>query len=619
MTDLKNKKYTADDVDILNEREHVRKRTPMFLGDVNVATYNILELNGTSLEPVEVAFVPALYKAVGEIIDNSLDEFSHINIPSKILTISALPSAGRYDISDNGRGIPIEQKKVRTPTGKTEEKWVPELLLANLRSGRNFRDSPDKNIGIIGMNGVGSSVTNFCSSEFEVIIQRDRQQYTQLFTDGANKIGRPIITKTTNTKTGTRVKFELDPTVFVHGTALPDQLIHNRAIEIAATNPGVTVVYNSEKIKFKNGMSDVISRLAGNKSIGTFAISTAEATGEIYVIPNSHASVDERMFTWVNSSYLFDGGKCNTQFLNAFIDKAIEAVEKKGSKSKITVTKNDVRYGLTIIATLKLKSPSYDSQAKTRLSGPDLRKDFVSGVEDNWKQFAKQFDGWLDECAVRAAIRQNKAATNSMDEDIKKKGKVKVDGLLDATSRIRSDCMLFVVEGECLYEHTPIKVVGDAGFVDKLISEVEVGDLVITHAGNLKPVMSVHKSVKPVTQLILINGETIKCSPDHRWLVYSKDVEQFQWLPTNELTTNHQMVRSKLHRFISCERFDIRSNALEDSTKYPYVICSNSETMLSSASHRWIVLNTETLNVSTVQCDQLNPDIHWLVLYRDER
>ena len=447
-TENKNKKYTADDVDILNDREHVRIRTPMFFGDTNVTEYDILNLSNTSLSPQSVSFVPAVYKAVGEILDNTLDEFAHITGNNKTLTIDCTPSAGIYKISDNGRGIPIEKKKVPTGPNKTEEKWVAELLLGNLRSGRNFRDSDDKNVGIIGMNGVGAACTNFCSSEFTVDIIRDKQTYTQTFTDGAAKIGKPIIAKTASAKTGTTVQFELDPTVFKNGVALPDHLIKNRAIEIAATNPGLTVVFNGEKIKFKNGMIDVVKPLAGGKDVAVFTITTPDVTGEIFVIPNSSTSVDERMFTWVNSSYLFDGGKCNTQFLNAFFDKAIAEVERRGAKSKLTVTKNDVRYGITIIANLKLKNPTYDSQAKTRLSGPDLRKDMVAGVEAAWKPFVKQFDSWFDDCVLRAAIRQNRQATEAMDDDTKKKGKIKVDGLLDATSKIRTNCVLYVVEGE---------------------------------------------------------------------------------------------------------------------------------------------------------------------------
>lgn len=447
MTDT-NKKYTADDVDILNERDHVRIRTPMFLGDTNVTQYSILDLSGTSLNPEEISFVPAVYKAIGEIIDNSLDEFAHLTTSNKQLIIGADPSAGAYTIADNGRGIPIEKKKVQTSANKIEEKWVAELLLGNLRSGRNFRDGDEKSVGIIGMNGVGAAVTNFCSSEFKVYIQRDNQQYTQTFTDGAVKIGKPVIKSTSSAKTGTTIEFELDPTVFKNGVSLPDKLLRNRATEIAATNPGLTVVYNGEKIKFKHGMLDVVTSLANGKQVATFSVNTPDATGEIYVIPNSHDAVDERMFTWVNSSYLFDGGKCNTQFLNAFLDRAIEAVERKGAKAKISVTKNDVRYGLTVIANLKLKSPNYDSQAKTRLSGPDLRKEFVSCVDEAWKSFAKQFDSWLEDCVIRAATRQNKAATKEMDIDVKKKGKLKVDGLLDATSKNRMDCMIFIVEGD---------------------------------------------------------------------------------------------------------------------------------------------------------------------------
>jgi DNA gyrase/topoisomerase IV subunit B len=453
MKKTKTNTYTADDIDVLNERDHVRLRTPVYLGNTARSTYKILDLTGTNgINPIDVSFVPAAYKAVGEIFDNALDEYAHVQTSNYKITITADPDKGMFSIADTGRGIPIEKKKYLNSDGKQKEQWVPEVLLSQLRSGRNFRDGDDKNVGVIGMNGVGAACTNYCSSSFKVTIVRDGKRYVQEFTDGAKTVSPASITSTTSKKTGTEIQFTLDPAVFKEGVDIPREMVVNRAIEMAATNPGIEVILNlasgeSHTFKFKNGISDVLKGLT-SLDIGSFTFDTPTATAQVFVIPKSHTAIDEQMFAWVNSSYLYDGGKCNTQFMNAFFDKAIEAAQKKGAKSKIEVTKNDVRYGLTAIATLKLKSPMYDSQAKTRLTGPDLRREMVASVDAGWKVFAKKFDGWLDDCVLRAALRQNKQASSDFEDDAKKKTKVKVPGLLDATSRVRSECMLFIVEGE---------------------------------------------------------------------------------------------------------------------------------------------------------------------------
>lgn len=439
----KDTNYTASDIQDLDDRSHVRLRLPMYAGNVNLTTYKIPMLTETEFKLKEVEFIPAMYKAIGEIFDNALDEFSHITSKVKLLKIVAKPDIGWYSIADNGRGIPIEQKLDRNNV-KT---WVPELVLSRLRSGRNFTEN--KEIGVLGTNGIGSSMTNFVSSEFDVIIHRDNKQYHQRFVDGALKISKPKITPLVSKTTGTEIAFQLDPSVF-KSIELPEELIRNRAIEIAMTNPDVTVDYNGTKYRYKKGMHDVVAQIAGGKVSHCFEINEPNIIGEIFVIMDAHKELDEQIFTWVNSSLLFDGGKCNTQFFNAFFDRVIGHLEKDAKKLKAEVTRNDVRRGLLVLANLKIKNPEYDSQAKTRLTGPDIRKELVSNLDEQWKVFAKKSELWLAAVLAHATDRHHKNAdANAIDEhEKKKKLKKKVDGLLDATGKDRSNCQLLVTEGE---------------------------------------------------------------------------------------------------------------------------------------------------------------------------
>lgn len=430
--------YTSSDIKVLSDFEHVRARTQVYLGNMNPTEYTVpLFVNG-ELVMKTMTFIPAVYKAVGEIIDNSLDEFAQIKQRNKTLRITADPDIGKYSIGDNGRGVPIDKHE----TGK----YTPEVVFGSLRSGRNFTD--DKEVGVIGMNGVGSSCVVATSSEFDVLIHRDKKVYQQRFVDGASKVSKPKISAASGpAQTGTQVSFQLDPLVF-KDVSLPVEMIRNRAIEIAMTNPDITVEYNNEKFKFKRGLLDLVTEVASDKTFFCFEIADTNVTGEIFVILNAHDGIDEQMYTWVNSSLLFDGGKCNTQFFNALFERVISHLEKEAKKTKTDVTRNDIRQGLMVLANLKVKNPEYDSQAKTRLTGPDMRKELTGTIDTHWKVFTKRAEGWLSEVLERANERHHKQANKKAIDEHAKNMRKRVPGLLDATSRVRSECQVLITEGE---------------------------------------------------------------------------------------------------------------------------------------------------------------------------
>ena len=423
--------YTEKDIKALTDFEHVRLRTNIYLGNTTKTKYPVpLFLNNT-FGIKELEFTPAVYKAVGEILDNSIDEFAQIDIPSKFLCIEANPILGTYTIADNGRGVPI---------GKMENgKHAPEVVFGSLRTGRNFKDN--KEVGVIGANGVGSSVVCACSTTFAVDIHRDGKRYRQEFTNGGLDVSKPSIRSTDSNKTGTSVSFQLDGQVFEDPT-LPDDLMHNRAIEIALTNPGLVVEYNDHKYKFKKGFEEIIKSLSNNY------FRFEQGNIEFFVIFDINKSVDEQIFSWVNSSLLFDGGLCNTQFLNAFYDRVMTHLAKDAKKAKCEVTKNDVRQGLLVLGNLKLQDPQYDAQSKTRLTGPNLRNELVKMIDDQWKEFSRKNKDWVQSVFERAMIRhhvdENKKAIKEHQKNLNRK----VPSLVDATSKNRFETCLLITEGD---------------------------------------------------------------------------------------------------------------------------------------------------------------------------
>ena len=427
---VKKKDYTADDIKVLSDREHVRLRTQIYLGSTKKTQYNIPVFVEEQFEIQQVEFIPAVYKAVGEIIDNCIDEFAHINVKDKQLTIQSDPNKGQYTIADNGRGVPIDMHA----TGR----HTPEVVFGSLRSGRNFDEG--KEAGVIGQNGVGSACTNYCSSEFVVDIHRDGKRYKQVFTDGGLHVSKPSI-RTGGTHSGTTIGFTLDSQVF-EDISLPESLMRNRAIELAVTNPGVTVNYNGTKFKYRKGFEDIISKLSNNYfKFGNDNI-------EFYVIFDLYEGIDEQIFSWVNSSLLFDGGICNTQFLNAFYDTVIGHLSKEAKKNKCEVTKNDVRQNLLVLGNLKLSDPQYDAQSKTRLTGPNLRNEMNKIVEDGWASFVRKNKDWIAQVLERAMVRHHTKENSKAVKEHQKNLRKKIPGLVDATSQNRFETALLVTEGD---------------------------------------------------------------------------------------------------------------------------------------------------------------------------
>ncbi|TFG98344.1 hypothetical protein E4H12_06270, partial [Candidatus Thorarchaeota archaeon] len=111
------------------------------------------------------------------------------------------------------------------------------------------------------------------------------------------------------------------------------------------------------------------------------------------------------------------------------------------------VTRNDVRQDLIVFANIRLKNPEYDSQAKTRLTGPDLRKQISGMVQSQWKSFAKKNTEWLAEVLERATERHHRQEDKKAIDEHQKGLKRRVTGLLDATGRVRSECQILITEG----------------------------------------------------------------------------------------------------------------------------------------------------------------------------
>ncbi len=170
---------------VLDEIEHIRKRTGMYAGSVaeQASTEWVYNLETKRMEKQEISYIPALVKIFSEILDNSIDESRRA--PEVLDTIRvSFEEDGTITVQDNGRGIPVE---VHPQTGQ----YIAETVFSNLRAGSNFND--DEDAQLIGTNGVGSTITSVLSSYFKIESCDGKRVFRQEFKNGLRERGNPSV------------------------------------------------------------------------------------------------------------------------------------------------------------------------------------------------------------------------------------------------------------------------------------------------------------------------------------------------------------------------------------------------------------------------------------------
>lgn len=538
--------YNEESIKVLSDRQHARLRTSIYLGSTELTSYEIPIFNNTGIDIKQKEFIPALYKGLNEIIDNGLDELTQINKKSKNLSLIHDTIQNKFKICDNGRGVPIGKHK---QTGR----HTPETVFTELRSGRNFDDDV-KTTGVIGTNGVGASCTNFISEEFNVTIRRDGKLYEQMYRNGTGKINPPSINIIRGKETGTCIEFKFDKSLPQFETTKVDpELINNRVMEIALTNPEIKLDFVckqldedgeeeqlSETYHFKGGMSEYVK--AVSERFFEFKHDHPDFTAKYYIILDKYQGLDEKIFAYVNSSLLFEGGTAVNMFFNTFFSAVSDKLKSEVKKRKIDLNKNDVRQNLLVIADIKMKNPRYDNQSKTRLISQEIKKHIDKMITTHITKFISTNKDWVEDVLSRAEFRQRVADMAEVKKKQKKKTG-KLEKLIDCYSKDRSTCSIAFSEGDCCSEDTVIKTENG----NKPIKDIKIGDNVLTHTGEYKPVV-VNESVEKEEWMLDIGEEIpMSFSENHKHPVMNTDTGKVEIVDTIQLIPSiHQMLRKKV-------------------------------------------------------------------------
>jgi DNA gyrase/topoisomerase IV subunit B len=442
----------------LTEYQHARIRTEMYLGSKSEHEQPVLLFGEDGFNVQNLRWVPALLTSFREIVDNSLDEFVKSGAKSPTLHVTYNENELEFEISDNGRGIPIDY----VPEA---QKHVCTMVLTEMKTGRNFND--DERNNVVGMNGLGGSVVMIVSEKAELEIHRTGKPYktdkanseytgnykfTQKFTEGTQMfpelgIEEPSIRKIAADKTGTTVRFKISKEVFkVH--TLPTELVYSILKEIAAANPTYKIYLNGEKITVAR------KGLFGSAKTMSLQVDDAETglNSTFLIVPNAVQGLSKNLHMQglVNNAPSLEGGTHLDTFQQKFALGVIKALERKSKQKKMTPNRSDIEEGLLIYNVTKMNTPTFNSQIKTKLTNENVIKPVQNALsEEFFAELIKKNNDWVEEIYARCAERTNKKDADEDRKMAKRLLKGKVAKLRDVNDTVpRKECILLIAEGD---------------------------------------------------------------------------------------------------------------------------------------------------------------------------
>jgi len=425
----KSKKYTEDDIQVLEGLEPVRKRPGMYIGSTDER---------------------GLHHLITEIVDNSIDE-ALAGYCDKIVV--SLNKDGSVTVTDNGRGIP-------TGMHKTEKKSAVEVVLTKLHAGGKFGGEGYKISG--GLHGVGLSVVNALSKKLKVEIWQNNTYFKQEYKTGIPQYPLKQMGETKNR--GTAVTFLPDEEIF-ETTNFNYDTLKSRFREIAFLNKGLTIVLQdkregSEKedeFYFKGGIVEFVEFL--NKGKETLFpepvyINKITKTSEVEISFQYNDGYNEVINAYANNINTEEGGTHLVGFKNA-LTKVINDYAQKAKivKESEKLTGEDCREGLTAVISVKLQNPQFEGQTKTKLGNSEMRTLVEKALTDVFGDYLEENPNVAKELILKSVSAQRaRDAARKAKELTRRKGVLETTTLpgklADCSERDPSKCEIFIVEGD---------------------------------------------------------------------------------------------------------------------------------------------------------------------------
>ena len=435
MSDPSKSNYGAENIQVLEGLEAVRKRPAMYIGDIGPK---------------------GLHHLVYEVVDNSIDEAlaghcSHIEVT--ILEDNSIR------VIDNGRGIPVDMHQ-------KEQRSALEVVMTVLHAGGKFDKDTYKVSG--GLHGVGVSCVNALSKDLKVRVFRDGHIYQQEY-----QIGKPLYPVKeigVSDNRGTEVTFTPDDSIFKETQTFNFDTLQNRLRELSYLNKGIHLSLTDDRDLDEAGVArkEVFFSQGGLKEFVTFIDGTRERLipEPIYCESDKHGipieiafqyntGYAENLHSYVNNINTIEGGTHVAGFRRALTRtlKAYAIAQKLLDKVKIEIAGDDFREGLTGVISVKVQEPQFEGQTKTKLGNNDVMGavDMTVGemLENFLQENPKEAKIIVDKVILAAQAR---AAARKARDMVQRKGAMSGMGLpgklSDCSKTDPAVCEIFLVEGD---------------------------------------------------------------------------------------------------------------------------------------------------------------------------
>jgi len=422
------KTYDADKIKVLEGLAGVRKRPSMYIGNVDSE---------------------GLHRLVYEVVDNSVDEAlagycDHITV--------LIHSDNSVTVEDNGRGIPVG-------IHKTEKIPAVEVVMTKLHAGGKFDHDSYKVSG--GLHGVGVSVVNALSSFLEAEIRSGEKVYYQSYKRGKSTCGLKVIGKTK--RRGTKIHFRADSEIFKIVDFSFD-VISQRLRELAFLNKGLKIVFEDERTEkkkeyyYKGGIVSFVEYLNKGKSPVNKKPIYMEAEKQdvsMEVAIQYNDTYVEKIISFANNINTQEGGSHVVGFKSA-LTRTINNYASNSNLPKSLQEKlsgDDVREGLTAVISIKLRSPQFEGQTKTKLGNSEVKGLVETLVNEKLGNFLEENPGVARKIVTKVVEAARAREAGKRARDIARKKGVLVESSLPGKL---ADCQetnparreLFIVEGD---------------------------------------------------------------------------------------------------------------------------------------------------------------------------
>ena len=429
-----NGSYSAENIQVLEGLEAVRKRPAMYIGDISSK---------------------GLHHLVYEVVDNSIDEAlagycDHIEV--------TINEDNSITVQDNGRGIPVDYHE-------KEKKSALEVVMTVLHAGGKFDKGSYKVSG--GLHGVGVSCVNALSTHMTTQVFRNGKIYQQEYS-----CGHPLYSVKdvgTTDITGTRQQFWPDDTIFTE-TVYNYDILATRMRELAYLNAGIKISLTDLRVKDEEGNAkkEIFYSEEGLKEFVRYVDSSREhfMNDVIYINTEKqgtpvevaimyNTSYNENVHSYVNNINTIEGGTHLAGFRRALTRTLKKYAEdnKMLEKAKVEIAGDDFREGLTAVISIKVAEPQFEGQTKTKLGNNE-----VMGAVD--QAVGEALTYYLEEHPKEAKLivdkvilaAQARIAARKARESVQRKSPMSGGGmpgkLADCSSKDPEECELFLVEGD---------------------------------------------------------------------------------------------------------------------------------------------------------------------------